>query len=66
MPHFLKYFSGGCGANFVLNKQLGGGASDIVNASSDYETGSHGMDGVTANHRYEKIKLSYTINNMTK
>ena len=34
------YFSeGGCGANFVLNIYLGGGASDIVNASSDYETG---------------------------
>ena len=36
------YFSeGGCGANFVLNrtKLLGGGASDIVNASSDNETG---------------------------
>ena len=34
------YFSeGGCGANFVLNILLGGGASDIVNASSDNETG---------------------------
>ena len=34
------YFSeGGCGADFVLNILLGGGASDIVNASSHNETG---------------------------
>ena len=34
------YFSeGGCGADFVLNILLGGGASDIANASSDNETG---------------------------
>ena len=34
------YFSeGGCGVDFVLNILLGGGASDIVNASSDNETG---------------------------
>ena len=34
------YFSeGGCGANFLLNILLGGGASGIVNATSDNETG---------------------------